>query len=105
MSKYRRTAAVEKAIDKLKKGVWLAEGKTGRAAVKVLKRSHDESLIEITISQGHHRQVRRALAKVGLKVKSLKRTRIGKITDRGISVGKFRTLSEKEIDYLKKLKS
>ena len=92
-----------KAIDKLKKGVWLSEGKTGKSAVKVLKRSHDESLVEIIISQGLNRQVRRAMAKVGLKVKSLKRTRIGKITDRGISVGKFRKLSESEIEYLKKM--
>ena len=92
-----------KALDKLKKGVWLAEGKTGKAAVKVLKRSHTESLIEITISQGLNRQIRRAMAKVGLKVKSLKRTRIGKITDRGISVGKFRKLSKSEIEYLKKI--
>ncbi len=92
-----------KAIEKLKKGVWLAEGKTGRAAVKVLKRSYDESLIEITITQGLNRQVRRTLARIGLKVKSLKRTRIGKINDRGISVGKFRKLSKSEIEYLKKV--
>ncbi len=89
-------------IEKLKKGVWLAEGKTGRASVKILKRSHKESLIEITIRQGLNRQVRRMLAKVGLSVKSLKRTRIGKITDRGIGVGKYRKLNNSEIAYLKK---
>ncbi len=89
-------------IEKLKKGIWLAEGKTGRAAVKILKRSHKEALIEITIREGLNRQVRRTLAKVGLSVKSLKRTRIGKITDRGIGVGKYRKLNNSEIAYLKK---
>jgi 23S rRNA pseudouridine2605 synthase len=90
-------------VENLKKGVWLAEGKTGRASVKILKRRHNESLIEITIRQGLNRQVRRMLAKVGLPVKSLTRTCIGKLTIRGLGVGKFRTLTSSEITYLKKV--
>ena len=31
------------AVEKLKRGIWLAEGKTGRASVKILKRSYKES--------------------------------------------------------------
>ena len=89
-------------IEKLKKGVWFAEGKTGRASVKILKRSRKESLIEITIRQGLNRQVRRMLAKVGLPVKSLTRTRIGKLTIRGLGIGKFRALTKAEVAYLKK---
>lgn len=91
------------SVEKLKKGVWLAEGKTGRAAVKILKRSHRESALEITVRRGMNRQVRRMLAKTGLKVKSLRRTKIGKINDRGIGVGKFRTLTKAEVIYLKKV--
>lgn len=90
-------------IEKLKKGIWLAEGKTGKAAVKILKRGHRESLIEVTIRQGLNRQVRRMLAKVGLPVKSLKRTRIGKLTSRGLGPGKYRTLTVAEIGYLGKI--
>jgi 23S rRNA pseudouridine2605 synthase len=89
-------------IEKLKKGVWFAEGKTGRASVKILKRRHTESLIEITIRQGLNRQIRRMLAKVGLPVKSLARTRIGKLSIRGLGVGKFRPLSRAEVAGLKK---
>ena len=90
------------AVEKLKKGIWLAEGKTARASAKILKRSYKESLIEITIRQGLNRQIHRMLAKVGLSVKSLKRTRIGKLNTRGIGVGKFRTLTKAEVAYLKK---
>ncbi|MHC4062552.1 MAG: pseudouridine synthase [Planctomycetota bacterium] len=90
------------AAERLKGGIWLAEGRTGRAAVKILKRNPRESLIEITIREGLNRQVRRMLAKVGLPVKSLKRTRIGKLTARGLGVGKFRTLSKAEVAYLKR---
>jgi len=89
-------------IEKLKKGIWLAQGKTGRASVKILKRGHKESLVEVTIRQGLNRQVRRMLAKVGLPVRALTRTRIGKLNARGLGVGKFRALTKAEVAYLKK---
>ena len=92
-------------VEKLKKGVWLAEGKTGRASVKILKRRHNESSIEITIRQGLNRQVRRMLAKVGMPVKSLTRTGIGRLSIRGLGVGKSRTLTKAEVEYLKKATS
>ncbi|HEC02614.1 MAG TPA: rRNA pseudouridine synthase [Phycisphaerales bacterium] len=90
-----------RAVEKLKKGVWLAEGKTAPASVKILKRGHSRSLLQITITQGLNRQVRRMLARVGLPVKSLKRTRIGRLTDRGLSPGRFRPLTKAEVAYLK----
>lgn len=90
-------------IGKLKRGTWLAEGKTAGASVKVLRRSGAESLIEVRIRQGLNRQIRRMLAKVGLRVKSLKRTRIGGITARGLGVGRFRELTTAEVAHLKRL--
>jgi len=92
-----------KAVERLKKGIWLAEGKTARASVKILNRSYKESLIQVSIGQGLNRQVRRMLAKVDLPVKSLKRTKIGKLNARGLGVGKFRTLTKDEVAYLRKL--
>jgi 23S rRNA pseudouridine2605 synthase len=90
-------------VEKLKQGIWLAEGKTSRSAVKILKRGPDRSLVEITITEGLNREVRRMLARVGLPVKSLKRTGIGKITSRGLGIGKFRPLTHAEVARLKKL--
>ncbi len=87
-------------VEKLKKGIWLAEGKTNKAAIKILKRNNKESLVQITVRQGINRQIRRMLAKVGLNVKSLKRIKIGKLTDRGIGVGQYRKLTNAEIKYL-----
>ncbi|MDD5011203.1 MAG: pseudouridine synthase, partial [Phycisphaerae bacterium] len=60
------------AAEKLKKGVWLSEGKTMPAKLKVLKASDKQSLLEIKIRQGLNRQIRRIMAKVGYKVTSLK---------------------------------
>lgn len=93
------------AVAKLKKGIWFAEGKTGRAAVKILKRGHKESTLEIVVQQGLNRQIRRMLAKVELPVKSLTRTKIGKLSTRGLGVGKFRSLTKTEIAYLKNIGS
>jgi len=90
------------ALLKLRKGVWLAEGRTTEADVKILKSGHNESLVEITIKQGLNRQVRRMLAKVGLAVQSLKRTRIGPLKLEKLGVGRFRPLSKAEVDGLKR---
>jgi 23S rRNA pseudouridine2605 synthase len=89
-------------VEKLKTGIWLAEGKTSQARIKILKRGPQHSLVEATITEGLNREVRRMLARVGLPVKSLKRTRIGRITDRGLGIGKFRLLTHSEVAYLKK---
>ena len=89
-------------VEKLKGGVWLAEGKTGRALVKVVRSGHEDSLIEVTIRQALNRQVRRMLAKVGLHVKTLTRTRIGKLDAKGLGIGKSRPLTKAEVAFLKK---
>lgn len=89
-------------VEKLKKGIWLAEGKTGKASVKVLKAGRDESLVEITISQGLNRQVRRMLAQVGIPVKALKRIRIGALPLGKLGSGKYRPLSSAEVVMLKR---
>ena len=90
------------SLEKLKKGVWLAEGKTGRAAVKVIKRTGTESMIQIIIRQGLNRQVRRSMARLGYKVKGLRRTRIGNIGIKGLPVGGYKRLSRGQVAYLKK---
>jgi len=90
------------SIEKLKKGLWLSQGKTRRAAVKVLKRSSVESTLEITIRQGLNRQIRRMLAKVGHKVVWLRRTQIGSVNIKGLGSGKFRKLSKGEVTSLRR---
>ena len=89
-------------VEKLNKGIWLAEGKTSHAAVKILKRGHKRSLVEVSVAERLNREVKRMLARVGLPVQSLKRTRIGKITDHGLGIGHFRLLTPAEVNYLRK---
>lgn len=98
-----RGKVIPEGIEKLKKGIWLSEGKTAPAAVKILKRGQEQTLLEITIRQGINRQIRRMLAKLELKAISIKRTKIANISVKGTGVGKFRPLTEKELGILRKI--
>jgi 23S rRNA pseudouridine2605 synthase len=88
------------AVEKLKKGVWLSEGKTSPMKIKVLKASEKESQLEIRLKFGLNREIQRIMAKLGYKVISLKRTHIGRISIERMSVGSYRTLTESEIKYI-----
>jgi len=89
-------------VEKLKKGVWLAEGRTQGAAVKIVRRSHLETTLQIIISQGLNRQIRRSFSQLGYKVKVLKRTQIGDIVLKGIAAGNYKRLTKAQIAYLKR---
>ena len=88
-------------IEKLRGGVYLDGRRTGRAAVKVLRRSPTRSLVEITLTEGRNREVRRILARLGHKVRRLKRVAIGPITVRGLKIGSFRPLRRSEVRQLR----
>jgi 23S rRNA pseudouridine2605 synthase len=96
-----RGGITSEAIEQLKKGVWLPEGRTQSTGLKVLKRSNKESLVQMVISQGLNRQVRRMFLAVGYKVLALRRAQIGKITDKGLSVSRWRFLTPVEVNYLR----
>jgi 23S rRNA pseudouridine2605 synthase len=89
-------------VEKLKKGVWLAEGKTQGAAVKIIRRSHAETTLQLVIRQGLNRQIRRMFSRLGYKVKALKRTQIGDIVLKGIAAGNYKRLTKAQIAYLKR---
>ena len=48
-------------------------------------------------------QVRRIMARVGFKVRGLKRTKIGNIGIKGLAVGGSRKLTKSQISYLRKV--
>ncbi len=88
-------------VDAFKHGVRLDGKKTGGARLKVLDSHHDRSVIEVTLREGRNREIRRVLARLGLKVRRLKRTAIGSVTDRGLKVGNVRTLKPTEVSRLR----
>jgi len=92
----------EKAIARLKRGVCLDGGRTKPAQVRILRRGQKRSVLQIRLTEGRNREIRRVLARLGHKVRRLKRTAIGPITDRGIKIGHFRPLKHGELRRLRR---
>jgi 23S rRNA pseudouridine2605 synthase len=89
-------------ITALKKGVYLDGKRTASAGVRVLRRNPKRSLLEVKISEGRNREVRRILVRLGHKVRRLKRIAIGPITDKGLKIGHYRPLSLGEVSKLRR---
>jgi 23S rRNA pseudouridine2605 synthase len=103
---YVATVAGEVTTDdlrRLRRGMWLAEGRTRQALVRLIRRSRSRSMLEVTIREGRNRQIRRMLARLGHNVWDLTRTRIGRLTLRGVGVGRARPLEPDEVEYLRRL--
>ena len=94
------TLLTEAQLDELRKGVVLNDGPTQPAAVERLRDSAKYSFVEITISEGRNRQVRRMIEAVGSKVLKLVRTQIGALRIGDLPIGKYRELTQVELDLL-----
>ena len=90
----------DEQIDKLRHGVELNDGPTRPAEVKRLRDGPKHTHLEITITEGRNRQVRRMLEAVDSKVSKLVRTTIGPIHIGELPIGKWRHLTDDEVAQL-----
>ncbi|MEL6716814.1 MAG: pseudouridine synthase, partial [Planctomycetota bacterium] len=90
----------DEAVQRVREGVHLSEGRTAGARILVKRRTPSGSSLEVTIQEGRNREVRRVFARVGYKVVSLVRTSIGPLTIRGLKEGHWRALSRDEVEAL-----
>lgn len=102
------TALVEgtpnsKKLTRFKKGLKIDGRVTAEAYIKIIKRYKDSSILEIAIHEGRNRQVRKMCEYIRHPVIKLKRISIEKLTLNDLEVGKWRYLTNKEVEYLKKL--
>ncbi len=95
-------------IEKLRRGIFLGEKKTGRAqrartsGIRLITRDVDRSKIEITLREGRNREIRRMMARLGHPVKKLRRIAIGPVKLKGLAMGDWRTLTRYEVGALKR---
>jgi 23S rRNA pseudouridine2605 synthase len=68
--------------------------------VELVKELGKEAILRITLYEGRHRQVRKMCEAVGLRVVRLKRVQFGPVSVRGLPVGAYRPLEQKEIGRL-----
>lgn len=90
----------EEALDQLRRGVELDDGPTKPAIVRRLRSDGDKTFLELTITEGRNRQVRRMLEAVGSRVRKLVRTSIGPVGIGRLEIGKYRELTPHEVDAL-----
>jgi len=84
-------------IEQLRRGVQLKDGPTRPAGVKRLRDSARYTFLELTITEGRNRQVRRMIEAVGGKVLKLVRTAIGPLRIGDLPIGKWRRLTPEEV--------
>jgi pseudouridine synthase len=91
-----------RALEKLRRGVWLAEGRTGPILARIKKRARDVTVADVTVREGMNREIRRAFARVGVKVLRLKRIAIGPLSLGRLRAGAVRELTPKEVEALRR---
>jgi 23S rRNA pseudouridine2605 synthase len=88
-----------------RQGIILSGRKTMPAQVQVLDRAQDQTMLEVILSEGRNRQIRRTAEQLGYPVVGLHRTAIGSIqlqppSEPILSVGCYRSLTNSEIIFL-----
>lgn len=81
--------------------------KASMEAVQILRHETDRTrgdrtTLSITLTEGQNREIRRLLARVGIKVKKLKRTALGPVRLKGLAPSQWRMLNSQEVWALRR---
>lgn len=93
------------SLEKLQKGIELEDGVTAPAEVEYydVDTEKNEATITITITEGRNRQVRRMFEAIRHPVRKLKRIKFGDLTLQSLPRGKYRHLTQQEVQDLRNL--
>lgn len=97
---------LESVLQQWRNGIMLMGKQTLPAQVKVLKSHSQKTLLEVILTEGRNRQIRRVAEQLGLKILRLHRTAIGIIklhssNEPSLPLGQYRLLKPFEIAFLK----
>ena len=89
-------------VDELRKGIDIGGYITKPAKVKILKTDEEKNIsrLEIVIHEGKNRQVRKMCETIGHRVLALHRSKIAGIGVKDIELGKWRYLTQKEVEKI-----
>lgn len=90
----------EGALRRLREGVAIEGRITAKAGVEVLRRTGTGAWLSVVLHEGRKRQIRRMCDRVGHPVRRLIRVRLGGLADRDLPAGKWRALTDGEIEEL-----
>lgn len=91
----------DEQLQQLRDGVELADGPTRPARVRRVRDSEKYTHLEITLTEGRNRQVRRMIDALGAAVLKLVRVKIGSISIGTLPIGKWRLLTDREVQTLR----
>jgi 23S rRNA pseudouridine2605 synthase len=86
-----------KQLARLRAGVELEDGQARAARAKIVASSRGRGAVQLVMTEGRKREVRRMLAAVGLPVSRLVRLRIGGVRLGGLPPGEHRELTLDEV--------
>lgn len=89
-----------KTLRRLTDGVVLDDGPAKARSARVKVADQSRSLLEVVLTEGRKREVRRMIDAVGLELEALVRTRVGPISLGDIKPAKVRPLNGKEVREL-----
>lgn len=92
----------QELLDKLRRGVHLAEGSVQAKRVEIRSRHKESAVLEMVLDEGKNREIRRMLARIGHKVHQLKRVAIGPLSLGNLLPGEWRQLAWSEIESLRR---
>lgn len=91
----------EPDIAKLRRGIYLEDGPTGPSHVEVLGKAKVNTWVEVVLTQGKNRQIKRMFWRIQNPVQKLIRTHFAGISVEGLNPGQYRLLTKREIQRLK----
>jgi pseudouridine synthase len=96
-----RTRVAEEELERLRRGLVLTDGPTRPARAALVGHRGSTSVVELEISEGRNRQVRRMFQAVGRPVKELRRLAIGPLELGDLPSGRWRELDAGELELLR----
>jgi pseudouridine synthase len=93
----------DEQLQHLRDGIELSDGPTRPARVRRVRDSEKYTHLEITLTEGRNRQVRRMIEALGATALKLVRVKIGSISIGTLQIGKWRALTPVEIRALREL--
>lgn len=85
---------------RLLEGIWLAEGKAKPDKVTSKKRHRKSSVLDVVLSEGKNREIRRLFARLHHPVSRLQRLKIGPLSLGNLKPGEYRRLEPEEVEAL-----
>lgn len=83
-------------IGKLVSGVMLEDGLASATSARILDESRGRTIVELVLTEGRKREIRRMFDTFDLPIERLVRTAIGEIVDRTLTPGSYRALTIEE---------